>query len=99
VCSDAANRFLVVWASYANSGNVDLFAREYSLIQVSIVASGQGVRVAWNTKPGLVYQVQASSDYANWTSFGGPRTATGLTDYVDVALTGASVAYRVVRIQ
>lgn len=99
VSSDAANRFLVVWASYANSGNIDLFAREYSLIQVSIAVTGQGVRVAWNTKPGLVYQVQASSDYANWASLGGPRTATGLTDYKDVPLTGASVAYRVVRIQ
>lgn len=99
VSSDGVNRFLVTWTSYATSGNFDLFAREYDLIQVSIVNTPQGVKLSWNTKPGIIYQVQSSTDYTNWTNHGAPRVATGLSDFVDVTGAGGFVVYRVVRIQ
>jgi hypothetical protein len=99
VSSDGVNRFLVTWASYATSGNFDLFAREYDLIQVSIANTPQGVRISWNAKPGVSYQVQSSTDYTNWANFGAPRIATGLSDFVDVTGAVGFVAYRVVRIQ
>jgi hypothetical protein len=99
VCSDNASRFLVVWSSFANSGDFDLFAREYDLIQVSITPLAQGVRISWNTKPGLVYQVQSSVNYTTWTNYGVPRTATALGDYIDVTGGAGAILYRVVRIQ
>jgi large repetitive protein len=100
ICSDGTNRFLVVWSSFATSFNFDLFAREYDLIQVSITptAQGGGATVSWNTKPGLIYQVQKSADYSNWTDYGAPRTATGLSDSITVSGGAGAVVYRVVRI-
>jgi hypothetical protein len=99
VCSDNASRFLAGWSSYANSGNFDLFAREYSLIQMSITPLAQGARVSWNTKPGLIYQVQSSTNYTTWTNYGPARTAAGSSDYIDVSGGTGVVMYRVIRIQ
>lgn len=99
IASDGTNRFLVVWSSYATSFNFDLFAREYDLIQVSITPAAQGgATISWNTKPGLYYQVQRSTDYVNWTNYGASRYATGLSDSITVTGGTGAVVYRVVRI-
>jgi hypothetical protein len=99
IASDGTNRFLVVWSSYATSFNFDLFAREYDLIQVAITPAAQGgATISWNTKPGLIYQVQSSMDYANWTNYGTSRYATGLSDSITVTGGTGAAVYRVVRI-
>lgn len=101
IASDGVNRFLVCWASFANTASFDLFARSYSLIQLQItpLPSGAGAQLSWNTQPGLVYQVQMSSNYTTWSNYGTPRTATGLTDSIQVGGAGATAMYRVIRIQ
>ena len=99
VCSDGVNRFLVVWSSFATSANFDLFARSYDLIRVEIAQSAAGVRLMWNTKPGRVYQLQTSTDYSIWQTVGPARTATGLSDSIDIASSGSLAVYRVVRVQ
>lgn len=99
VCSDNTNRFLAVWTSFSDSGSFDLFAREYSLIQISITPLAGGARISWNTKPGLVYQLQTTTNYSAWTNFGSPITATGLNCSFDVTGGTGAVVYRVIRIQ
>jgi hypothetical protein len=99
VCSDGVNQFMVAWSSFANSGNFDLFARAYDLIRVDIVPTAQGVRLTWNSRAGCRYQVQSSSNYATWVDVGSVRTATGLSDSVDLASPGSTSLYRVVRVQ
>jgi hypothetical protein len=99
VCSDGFNRFLVTWSSYSDSGNFNLFARTYELIRVSILPIPGGVRLSWNTRPGGVYQVQSSTNYSTWTNFGSPRTATDLTDSMDITSAAAATVYRVIRVQ
>ena len=99
VSSDGASRFLVVWSSYANSGNFDLFAREYHLIQLSITPLVQGVRISWNTRPGSVYQVQTSTNYTQWSNYGAPRAAGGFSDSIDITNPANAAVYRVIRIQ
>jgi hypothetical protein len=99
IASDASSRFLALWSSYATSGNVDVFARVYDLIQVSISTISGGVRVSWNAQPGLVYQLQASQDFINWSNYGATRTATDVFDSVDITAGQTASAYRVIRIQ
>jgi len=96
--SDGANRFLVTWASFSTGGTVDLIARAFDLIQVAIAPSALGVRISWNTIPGLKYQVQVSANYTTWSDHGSVRTASGYTDNIDVASSVAAAAYRVVRV-
>jgi hypothetical protein len=99
VTSDGTRRFLVVWSSYATSGNFDLFAREYHLIELSITPLAQGVRISWNTRPGCTYQVQTSTNYTQWSNYGAPRPASGFSDFIDVTNPANTAVYRVIRIQ
>jgi hypothetical protein len=98
IAADGNARFLTIWSSYATSGNVDLFGRVFDLIQVSIAPISGGVRVSWNSRPGMTYQLQASADMANWSNYGAARVAVGDSDYVDIPAGATVVSYRVVRI-
>lgn len=98
VCTDGVNHFLVVWSSFATSGNFDLFARSYNLITVDIIPIAGGVRISWNTRPAGIYQVQSSTNYTTWNNHGSPRTASGYSDSVDVPGSGGATVYRVVRV-
>lgn len=98
ICSDGVNRFLALWSSFSTSANFDIIGRAYDLIQVSITPGASGVRISWNTIPGLKYQVQTSANYTTWADYGPVRIATGYEDFVDVAGGGAAAAYRVVRV-
>jgi len=96
IASDSANRFLVAWSSFATSANFDLFAREYDLIQLSISSGPSGAVLSWNTKPGLLYQVQTSTDSVNWSNYGTARTATGLTDSITLSGGVGASLFRVI---
>ena len=52
----------------------------------------------WNTQPGLIYQVQVSTDLNGWTSLGGMRFAPGTLDSMYVGGNPASY-YRVLRVR
>jgi len=101
LASDGANRFHVVWSSFASSASFDLFARAYSLIQLSVEPLGNGqVRLTWNSYPGVTYQVQVSTNGSGWSNQGSPRVAAGLTDSIEVGgANGQAGMYRVVRVQ
>jgi hypothetical protein len=48
--------------------------------------SSQGLFLNWNTEPGLIYQIQTSTDLKNWTELGTPRFASGAIDSIYVAV-------------
>jgi hypothetical protein len=61
----------------------------------SLTQTAQGMFLSWNTTPGATYQVQSSSNSANWSNFGAPRFAAGMSDSLYVG-GGSSGFYRVV---
>ncbi len=99
IASDGLNRFLVVWSSFVAGTSFDLFARSYDLIRLDVTAAPHGVTLSWNTQPGLVYQVQSSTDAVTWSNFGSPRTAAGYSDSVTVSPARGSTLFRVLRTQ
>jgi len=99
IASDGMNRFLVAWSSFVAGTSFDLLARSYDLVRLEMTTVPQGARLSWNTQPGLVYQVQTSSDMVTWSDFGSPRTATGLGDSVTVSPARGNAFYRVIRTQ
>jgi hypothetical protein len=70
-----------------------------SVLRTELIETAQGTRLTWNTQPGLVYQVQVTTDLGSWSDLGGPRFAAGAAD--SVAVTGpSSVAYfRILRVR
>jgi hypothetical protein len=38
--------------------------------------------LSWNTQPGLMYQVQVTTDLISWVNLGAPRFAAGTTDSI-----------------
>jgi hypothetical protein len=70
-----------------------------SVLKIRLSIGTNGKRLIWNTQAGLVYQVQASSDLATWSSIGLPRFATDSSDSLVLAGGQANAYYRVVRVQ
>jgi hypothetical protein len=99
IASDGLNRFLVTWSSFVAGTSFDLFARSYDLIRLQMTVVPQGASLSWNTQPGLVYQVQTSTDAATWSNFGSPRTAAEYSDSVTVSPARGTAFYRVIRTQ
>jgi hypothetical protein len=68
-------------------------------LRTALVHTAQGLFLAWNPQPGLVYQVQTSTDLVTWVNLGGPRFAAGATDSIYVGAGGAGLnSYRVIRV-
>jgi len=67
-------------------------------LKVKIVSTSQGMFLKWNPQPGLVYQVQSSSDLSGWTNLGAARFATGSQDSLFVGGSQAGY-YRVLRLR
>ncbi len=53
-----------------------------SALRTSLENTQLGTLLAWNTLPGGLYQIQASSDLVNWTDVGGIRLASGTRESV-----------------
>ncbi len=69
-----------------------------SALRTYPVATQQGMYVNWNTQPGLIYQVQSSTNLKTWTNLGGMRYAAGVADSIYVG--GSPVGYyRVLRVR
>jgi hypothetical protein len=70
-----------------------------SVLKVQILADPYGLQIVWNTQPGLIYQLQSSSDAADWAAHGNARFAAGSSDSV-VLNGGANVLfYRIIRLR
>jgi hypothetical protein len=70
-----------------------------SVLKVQIQTDPYGMQIVWNTQPGLIYQIQISSDASEWAPYGTPRFAAGHSDAV-VLDSGANVLlYRIIRLR
>lgn len=69
-----------------------------SVLRLRLQPSLEGLFLDWNTQPGLIYQVQVSTNLKGWTDFGGMRFAPGTVDSMYVGGTRASY-YRVLRVR
>ena len=69
-----------------------------SVLRTRLEPSSQGMFLQWNTQPGLMYQVQVSTDLSSWTNSGGPRFAPGLEDSLYLGANGGGY-YRIVRLR
>ncbi len=69
-----------------------------SVLRIRLQPSTQGLFLNWNTQPGLIYQVQTSTDLANWFNVGDPRFAAGNVDSMFVGGSNAKY-YRVLRVR
>jgi hypothetical protein len=71
----------------------------HSVLRSQLNNTPEGLLFAWNTQPGLIYQVQTSTDLATWQNVGLPRFATGAADSILVDGGTQSVYYRVIRLR
>ena len=69
-----------------------------SVLRIRLEPSPQGLFLNWNTQPSLVYQVQTSTDMANWSELGQPRFAAGTVDSLYVGTSSVGY-YRVIRLR
>jgi hypothetical protein len=69
-----------------------------SVLRIQLQPTVQGFFLNWNTQPGLIYQVQVSTNLKGWTSLGGMRFAPGMVDSMYVGGSPASY-YRVLRVR
>jgi hypothetical protein len=70
-----------------------------SVLVTRITSSSQGQRLEWNTRAGLMFQVQTSTDFKTWSDLGSPRFAAGDTDSIPVSGNTEASFYRVVRMR
>jgi hypothetical protein len=49
-------------------------------LRQTLAQTPQGMFLNWNTQPGLVYQVQESTNLSSWFNLGSPRFAAGTND-------------------
>jgi hypothetical protein len=69
-----------------------------SVLRLDLQQSAQGLFLGWNTQPGLIYQVQVSTNLKSWTNLGGLRFAPGTVDSMYVGTSPANY-YRVLRVR
>ena len=63
-----------------------------------LLGEGPAMRVEWETQPGARYQVQASTDKANWVNVGSVRLGSGHMATVPVSISGGRPHLRIVRV-
>jgi hypothetical protein len=94
---DGQGRALVVWSSFGFNTSFDLFGRVLEGPQSTVVTTGAGATLQWFTRPGAVYQPQASADAgATWTSHGPERPGSGSPDTLGI-VEDKNIQYRVIR--
>jgi hypothetical protein len=60
-------------------------------LRTSLVSTGQGMFLGWNTQAGATYQVQSSPNLVTWTNLGAARFAAGASDSIYVG--GSAAGY------
>lgn len=69
-----------------------------SSLRLGMTRNGQGLWLNWNTEPGLVYQVQVSTNAIDWLNLGRARFAPGGTDALAVGGSDLRL-YRIIRMR
>ena len=67
-------------------------------LHTSLAMTPNGLRLSWNTTPGMTYQVQSTSNFKNWNNLGSPRFESGTSDSIYVG-SGGGAYYRVQMLQ
>ncbi len=67
-------------------------------LRTELTPSSNGYFVHWNPRPGLVYQVQTSTDLTSWRNLGAPHFAAGAFDSIYVGDNNTAY-YRVLRLR
>lgn len=70
-----------------------------SVLRLTIGQTPQGWQVNWDAMPGLVYRLQVSTDFHDWSNVGGYRFAPGTKDAAFVDAVSGMAYYRVIRIR
>jgi hypothetical protein len=69
-----------------------------SVLKVRLLPTPAGLFLNWNTEPGLIYQLQTSTNLGAWSNVGQPRLAAGVLDSVYVGPSKVGY-YRIVRMR
>lgn len=69
------------------------------VLRLRLDAGTYGWMVNWNTKAGLIYQLQKSTDFKSWSEVGGNRFAVGSQDTQNVDEGNGLGYFRVIRIR
>jgi hypothetical protein len=67
-------------------------------LRTAVTRTPQGYFLTWNSRPGLTYQVQSSTDLRSWGSLGAPRFAVGAVDSVYLGVSNPGY-YRVMMLR
>ena len=86
---------LVAFLFLAGTNPVD----SKSVLVTKITSSSQGERLEWNTTPGLMFQVQTSTDFKTWSDVGSPRFAADNTDSIPITGEAGSTFFRILRVR
>ncbi|HOW66371.1 MAG TPA: fibronectin type III domain-containing protein [Candidatus Paceibacterota bacterium] len=70
-----------------------------SVLRIDLMESDSTLQLIWNTQPGLVYQVQVSTNVNTWENLGQARLAVGSSDSLSVDGSQGLNYYRVVRLR
>ena len=70
-----------------------------SLLRTRLSTSDKGIHFSWDSHPGMIYQVQSSSDLSNWVAVGVPRVAVGASETVLLEGSPSNNYYRVIRLR
>ena len=68
-----------------------------SVLRQRLVQTSEGIFLTWNTQPGLIYQVQVTTNLVTWTNVGSPRFANGTSDSLPIV--GSPVGYYRIQVQ
>jgi hypothetical protein len=68
------------------------------VLTLSIENRGGSIWINWNTRPGLLYEIQHSPDMKTWNRYGVTRFAPDRTDQLHVN-DGSEGVFRIVRIR
>lgn len=70
-----------------------------SVLKSKVVVDSDQLRLNWNVQPGMVYQVQVSTNLTNWANLGPPRFAAGGLDSIIIDKVQGDSFYRVLRMR
>ena len=70
------------------------------VLSIQIGKTQSGVfNVNWETLPGAIYQIQATTDLENWEVVFGPALAEGFEDSINIEKSQSKEIYRLIRLQ
>jgi len=67
-------------------------------LRTEVTRTAQGYYLTWNSRPGLTYQVQTTTNLRSWGSLGSPRFAVGAVDSIYLGVSNPGY-YRVMMLR